>query len=57
MTFFILQVTNKLATACVATAAWATDVDNEFGKVLQCVLSVAEDDGISDINSWARASL
>ena len=51
MTYFILQVTNKLAGACAATAAWATDVGNEFGQVLQCVLTVAEGDGISDMTA------
>ena len=51
MTYFILQVTNKLAGACAATAAWATHVGNEFGQVLQCVLTVAEVDGISDMTA------
>ncbi|XP_019899761.2 uncharacterized protein LOC109615266 [Esox lucius] len=40
------KVTNKLARAASDTAAWATDVGNEHGQVLNCVLTAGECKGL-----------
>ncbi|XP_052472153.1 uncharacterized protein LOC128028874 [Carassius gibelio] len=40
------KVTKKLAGEAAGTAAWVTDVGNEFGQVLMCVLTEAEGDGL-----------
>ena len=41
-----LQVTKKLAGFAADTAAWATNVGNEFGQVLITVLTAAEGEGL-----------
>ena len=41
------QVTNKLAGHATGTAAWATNVGNEHGQVLMCVLTAAEGAGLT----------
>ncbi|KAJ7983875.1 hypothetical protein DPEC_G00370340 [Dallia pectoralis] len=40
------KVTNKLAGAAAKTAAWATNVGNEYGQVLLSVLTCAEGEGL-----------
>ncbi|CAM4571621.1 unnamed protein product [Leuciscus chuanchicus] len=40
------KVTKKLAGAASDTAAWATDVGNEYGQVLNCVLTAGEGEGL-----------
>ncbi|KAL0147535.1 hypothetical protein M9458_057163, partial [Cirrhinus mrigala] len=40
------KVTKKLAGEAAGTAAWVTDVGNEFGQVLMCVLTASEGDGL-----------
>ncbi|XP_056120618.1 uncharacterized protein LOC130097702 [Rhinichthys klamathensis goyatoka] len=40
------KVTKKLAGAASDTAAWATDVGNEHGQVLNCVLTAGEGEGL-----------
>jgi hypothetical protein len=42
-------VTKKLAAASAGTAAWVTDVGNEHGQVLTCVLTTAEGAGLADM--------
>ncbi|RXN36325.1 hypothetical protein ROHU_003065 [Labeo rohita] len=39
-------VTKKLAGEAAGTAAWVTDVGNEFGQALMCVLTVSEGDSL-----------
>jgi len=43
------KITRKLAGRAAKTAQWATDVGNEFGQVLTCVLTTAEGSGIQDM--------
>lgn len=45
------RVTRKLAGAAAGTAQWATDVGNEMGQVLVCVLTTAEGQGLKDMTS------
>ena len=40
------KVTRKLAGKVSKTAQWATDVGNEHGQILMCVLTTAEGSGI-----------
>ena len=42
----ILQITNKLSGKDAKTALWATSVGNEFGQILNCVLTAAEGAGL-----------
>ena len=41
-----VQVTKKLAGAAARTAAWVTNVGNEYGQVLMSVLTAHEGDGL-----------
>jgi len=43
------KITRKLSGAASQTAQWATDVGNEFGQVLTCVLMTAEGGGLRDM--------
>lgn len=43
----VLQVTKKLAGGAAGTAAWVTNVGNEYGQVLMSVLTAAEGDGLT----------
>ena len=40
------QITKKLAGNSAGTASWATDVGNEYGQVLMCVLTAREGSGL-----------
>ena len=40
------QVTKKLAGAAAGTAAWVTNIGNEFGQVLNSVLTASEGSGL-----------
>jgi hypothetical protein len=40
------KITRKLAGTAAGTAQWATDVGNEYGQILACVLTTAEGSGI-----------
>ncbi|KAL1269402.1 hypothetical protein QQF64_031691 [Cirrhinus molitorella] len=50
------KVTKKLAGDAAGTAAWVTDVGNEFGQVLMCVLTEGEGKGLLPMCSdlWRR---
>lgn len=43
---FVLQITKKLAGAAAGTAAWVTNVGNEYGQVLMSVLTDSEGQGL-----------
>lgn len=51
-------MTNKLAGAAFDTAAWAMDVGNEHGQVLNCVLTAGEGKGLlrmaAGLMEWYR---
>ncbi|CAH3183649.1 unnamed protein product, partial [Porites evermanni] len=40
------KVTKKLAGAAAGTAAWVTNIGNEFGQVLNSVLTASEGSGL-----------
>ncbi|CAL8311585.1 unnamed protein product [Lota lota] len=42
----VFQMTKKLAGRATRTAAWVTNVGNEHGQVLMCVLTDSEGDGL-----------
>ncbi|XP_028451543.1 uncharacterized protein LOC114566902 [Perca flavescens] len=43
------KITKKLAGGAAGTAAWVTNVGNEYGQVLMSVLTAAEGDGLVDM--------
>ncbi|KAG1955491.1 hypothetical protein F2P79_008547 [Pimephales promelas] len=43
------KITKKLAGGIADTATWMTNVGNEFGQVLNCVLTTGEGAGIDDL--------
>jgi len=43
------KITRKLAGAAARSAQWATDVGNEYGQVLTCVLTTSEGGGLRDM--------
>ena len=45
------KITRKLAGRAAGTAQWATDVGNEFGQVLACVLTTAEGAGLREMTN------
>ena len=45
----VTQITKKLAGGAAGTAAWVTNVGNEYGQVLMSVLTAAEGDGLVDM--------
>ena len=47
--FFFFHIVKKLAGASARTAAWATNVGNEFGQVLMSVLTASEGGGLKDM--------
>lgn len=49
MVICILQVTKKLADLEKGSANWATDISNEHGEILNCVLTMAEGEGLRDM--------
>ena len=49
MCFSVAQITKKLAGAAAGTAAWVTNVGNEYGQVLMSVLTAAEGDGLANM--------
>ena len=49
MCFSVAQITKKLAGAAAGTAAWVTNVGNEYGQVLVSVLTAAEGDGLANM--------
>ena len=48
---FTFQITRKLAGAAAGTAAWATNIGNEFGQVLISVLTASEGSGLCTMAS------
>ncbi|CAL8276692.1 unnamed protein product [Merluccius merluccius] len=44
-----VYITKKLAGGAAGTAAWVTNVGNEYGQVLMSVLTAAEGDGLVDM--------
>ena len=49
MCFSVAQITKKLAGGAAGTAAWVTNVGNEYGQVLVSVLTAAEGDGLANM--------
>ncbi|XP_051251506.1 uncharacterized protein LOC127360984 isoform X2 [Dicentrarchus labrax] len=47
------KITKKLAGGAAGTAAWVTNVGNEYGQVLMSVLTAAEGGGLVDM-AWYR---
>ena len=45
----VLQVAKKLAGAAAGSAAWMSNVGNEYGQVLVSVLTAAEGDGLTNM--------
>ncbi|KAK0140606.1 hypothetical protein N1851_022420 [Merluccius polli] len=45
----VLQIAKKLAGAAARSAAWMSNVGNEYGQVLVSVLTAAEGDGLSNM--------
>jgi len=48
------KLTRKLAGAAACSAQWATDVGNEYGQVLQCVLTTSEGGGLQMARGLVR---
>lgn len=46
---FVLQITKKLAGEIGDSAAWMTNIGNEFGQVLNSVLTTGEGAGLNDL--------
>jgi hypothetical protein len=46
---FVLQVTKKLAGAIGDSAAWMSNIGNEFGQVLNSVLTTGEGAGLEEL--------
>ena len=46
---FFVKIVKKLAGNAGFTAAWATNVGNEFGQVLVSVLTAAEGNGLNNM--------
>lgn len=44
-----IQITKKLAGGIADTATWMTNIGNEFGQVLNCVLTTGEGAGLDDL--------
>lgn len=46
---FVLQITKKLAGGIGDSAAWMTNIGNEFGQVLNSVLTTGEGAGLEEL--------
>ena len=46
---FVLQITKKLAGVIGDSAAWMTNIGNEFGQVLNSVLTTGKGAGLEDL--------
>ncbi len=49
MHFVIIQLIKKLAGGIEGTATWMTNIANEYGEVLNCVLTTGEGAGLDDL--------
>ena len=46
---FVSQITKKLAGGIADSAAWMTNIGNEFGQVLNSVLTTGEGAGLEEL--------